>query len=222
MIVRCWMTPFGRYWSDAADHDSQLWAKITHPLTKVGEMQRLDLITEDQLTRSLAYAGYVLLAFEMVRSLVVKPLKVFYANVTFGPGMPFKSYEEDVRGRHKKEFEACLLYLRDFVEAIDAIDYQAILDLREHRNNLAHELPSHLLSLVSETSRDLLDAAHKVIFKISNYQAYVDIGADPAFKGIDWSTAKGHEYILLETIIGKAKLLRIQLPDPPTISAHNR
>lgn len=185
-------------------------------------MRGIDQIKEDQLTRSLAYAGYILLAFEMVRSLVVKPLKVFYANVVFGPGTPFKSYEEDVRSRHKKEFDACLLYLRDFMEAIDAVDYQAILDLREHRNSLAHELPSHLLSLNFETSQDILNAAHRAIFKISNYQAYIDIGSDPAFKGIDWSTAKGHEYIFLETVIEKAKLLRIQLPDIPVLPNQNR
>ena len=79
-------------------------------------------------------------------------------------------------------------YLRDFVQAINAADHQAILDLREHRNNLAHELPSHLLKSDFGTNQDLLGAAHKAIFKISNYQAYVDIGSDPAFKGIDWST----------------------------------
>jgi hypothetical protein len=105
-------------------------------------MQGLDDIKEEQVTRSLAYVGYILLAFEMVRSLVVDPLRLFYSNVTFGPDLPIKSYEEDVRSRHKKEFEACLQYLRDFMEAIDETDHQAILDLREYRNSLAHGCPS--------------------------------------------------------------------------------
>jgi hypothetical protein len=178
-------------------------------------MQRIDDIEEDHLTRSLAYAGYILLAYELVRGLVVDPLRAFYTNVTFGPGMPFKSYEADVRIRHKKELDACLLYLRDFVQAIDATDHQAILDLREHRNNLAHELPSHLLKSHFGTNQDLLDAAHTAIFKISSYQAYLDIGSDPAFKGIDWSTVKGHEFIILETVIQKAKLLRGKMPPVP-------
>lgn len=178
-------------------------------------MQKIDGIDDDQLTRSLAYAGYILLAYELLRGLVVDPLKAFYRDVTFSQGMPFKSYEEDVRVRHRKEFDACLLYLRDFVQAINAADHQAILDLREHRNNLAHELPSHLLKSDFGTNQDLLGTAHKAIFKISNYQAYVDIGSDPAFKGIDWSTAKGHEYIILETIIQKAKLLQGKMPAVP-------
>jgi len=41
--------------------------------------------------------------------------------------MPFKSYAADVKARHKDEFEACLLYLRDFMQAIDAQD----MDVRE-------------------------------------------------------------------------------------------
>ena len=82
-------------------------------------------------------------------------------------------------------------------------------------SHLAHELPSHLLKSDFGTNQDLLGAAHKAIFKISNYQAYLDIGSDPAFKGIDWSTAKGHEYIILETIIQKAKLLQGKMPAVP-------
>ena len=47
----------------------------------------LDGLTEDELTRVLAYAGLVLVAFELVKSLIVNPIKVFYRNVTFGEGM---------------------------------------------------------------------------------------------------------------------------------------
>ena len=109
-------------------------------------MQKIDDIDDDQLTRSLAYAGYILLAYELLRGLVVDPVKAFYRDVTFSQGMPFKSYEEDVRVRHRKEFDACLLYLRDFVQAINAADHQAILDLREHRNDLAVNLQEVILA----------------------------------------------------------------------------
>lgn len=180
-------------------------------------MHRIEGIDDEQISQALAYAGYVLLAFEIIRGAVVNPIKAFYANTSFGSNMPFKSYEEDVRSRHKKEFEACLLYLRDFVQAIDADDYEALLDLRSHRNELAHELPTHLVSQKVDANRKLLDSAHNALFRLSNNQAYMDIGSDPEFKGIDWSTEKGHAYALLETVIGKAKLLQIQLPENPTV-----
>jgi hypothetical protein len=38
----------------------------------------------------------------------------------------------------------------------------------------------------------------------------MEIGSDPEFqnKGIDWSTVKGHEYIVFEEVLNKVKLLR--------------
>jgi hypothetical protein len=57
-------------------------------------------LSETDLTKSLAYAGFVLLAYELVRSLIVEPIKLFYRDTTFEAG-PFKSYEVDVKARHK-------------------------------------------------------------------------------------------------------------------------
>jgi len=39
-----------------------------------------------------------------------------------------------------REFQACLLYLRDFMKAIDSKDVLTIQGLRKHRNDLAHGL----------------------------------------------------------------------------------
>src|SRR5258706_3692023 len=103
-------------------------------------MVTVESMTEEEVTRALAYAGLILVAFELVKTLIVNPIKIFYLNTTFGEGMPFKSYQEDVLSRHQNEFEACLLYLRDFMEAIDAEDVSAIQALRKHSNDLAHDL----------------------------------------------------------------------------------
>jgi hypothetical protein len=62
-------------------------------------MPKVADLTEEDLTRSLAYVGFILLAYKLVKSLIVKPIKVFYSYTTLGAGMPFKSYEEDVLPR---------------------------------------------------------------------------------------------------------------------------
>ena len=164
---------------------------------------------DEELTRLLTYAGFVLLAFELVKSLIVKPIKLFYWNTTFGEGMPFTSYEEDVMTRHKNEFEACLLYLRDFDEAIDNEDLLTIQELRKHRNELAHNLPDLIHKLDMEENLKLLTRVDKTIFRLSNYHIYIEIGANPQFqnRNIDWSTIKGHEYLLFEEIVRKARIL---------------
>ncbi len=173
-------------------------------------MSKIANLIEEELTRVLAYAGLILVAFGLVKSLIVKPIKVFYSDETFGEGMPFKSYEEDVLPRHRNEFEACLLYLRDFMEAIDSEDLLAIQVLRKHTNDLAHDLANKLHELEIESYVPLLENANKALFKLSNYRSYMEIGADPEFqnKGIDWATVKGHEYILFVEVLNKVKVLQ--------------
>ena len=167
-------------------------------------------LTEKELARVLAYAGFILVAFELVKSMIVNPVKVFYKDITFHEGAPFNSYEEDVMSRHKHEFQACLLYLRDFMEVLDSEDVLTIQALRKHRNDLAHDLPNMIDNIELQSYLPLLDKTDKALFKLSNHQIYMNIGTDPKFqnKGINWDTIKGPEYILFEEIITKVKTLR--------------
>lgn len=173
-------------------------------------MSMIGDLTEEDLTQVLAYIGLILVAYELVKNLIVKPIKFFYLDVTFGEGSPFKSYEEDVLFRHKNEFEACLLYLRDFMKSIDSDDVLTIQELRKHRNDLAHNIAHKLQA--QEVKRDLflLERANKTIFKLSNYRTYMEIGADSEFrnKGIDWGSVKGHEYLVFEEILNKMRIFQ--------------
>jgi len=173
-------------------------------------MNKIEDMTSQEMTLSLTYSGFVMVAFELVKSLIVKPIKYFYMNTTFVNGL-FNSYEKAVLSRHRNEFEACLLYLRDFMKAIDSEDLFIIQELRKHRNTLAHDLVNELQRLNMKSFVPLLEKVDKVLFKLSNYQTYIDIGADPEFKnkGIDWETVKGHEYILFEEVLNKIKFLLI-------------
>ena len=165
---------------------------------------------EEKLIHVLTYAGFVLVAFELVKSMIVNRIKVFYSDMTFAEGLPFKSYEEDVLSRHNNQFEACLLYLRDFMEAIDSDDVLTIQTLRKHRNELAHNLPDLLDKLDIENYLPLLEKTDKTLFKLSNYRAFMEIGSDPEFQNecINWNTLKGSEYMLFEEVLNKVKVLQ--------------
>jgi hypothetical protein len=52
-----------------------------------------------------------------------------------------------------------------------------------------------------------LDRSKEVIFKLSNYQTYMEVGQEPKLRGVDWGMVKGNEYLILETIIEKVKNL---------------
>lgn len=173
-------------------------------------MMPIKEMSEEELTQALTYAGFILLAYELVKGMIVQPIKAFYENTTFGEGMPFHSYEKDVLSRHKNHFEACLLYLQDFMEAIDSEDVMTIQALRKHRNDLAHFLPNIVNKLKIEQQLPLLEKTDKTLFKLSNYRTYIEIGSDPEFTklGIDWDTVKGHEYLLFEEILNKVRILQ--------------
>ncbi len=173
-------------------------------------MADIEKLSEEEITNALAYAGFILVAFELVKSMIVHPIKLFYRDMTFGEGMLFKSYEEDVLSRHSNQFEACLLYLRDFMEALNSEDVFTIQALRKHRNDLAHNLPDKLVNISVEEYLPFLEKTDKVLFKLSNYRTYMEIGSDPAFqnKGINWDTIKGPEYLLFEEILCKVKILQ--------------
>lgn len=167
-------------------------------------------MSPDELNRNLVHAGLVLVAFELVRKLVVNRVKAFYDGVTFAEGLPFKNYEHDVLSRHKHVFEASLLYLRDHFEAISADDLDAIQALRKHRNSIAHDLPSMLLNMDRVESENIIIEARKSLFRLSNFWTYIDVGADPEFvsQNIDWEAVAGEDLILLDEIIEQTRRIR--------------
>jgi len=178
-------------------------------------MEKIEELNSEEITQRLTYVGFVLIAFELVKSLIIAPIKIFYKDTTFSGSSLFHSYERDVLSRHKNEFEACLLYLRDFMKAIDDTDFNTIQELREHRNFLAHNVAPVLLNQNIGDYLSLLEKVDKALFNLSNHNTFMEIGADPEFqnKGIDWKTLKGPEYLLFEEILNKIKIIFIQGAD---------
>jgi|SRR5580704_11642435 hypothetical protein len=167
-------------------------------------------LSPDDLNRNLVHAGLVLVAVELVRKLVVNRVKAFYDGVTFGEGLPFKDYEQDVLSRDKHVFEASLLYLRDNFEAISADDLDAIQALRKHRNRIAHDLPSMLPKMDRVESENIIAEARQSLFRLSNFWTYIEVGSDPEFasQDIDWEAVAGEDLTLLDEIIEQARRVR--------------
>jgi len=180
-------------------------------------MNNLEDLSSEEVTQKLTYIGFILIAFELVKSLIISPIRRFYHNTTFSDNPYFHSYEQDVLLRHKNEFEACLLYLRDFMKAIDEEDFKAIQELREHRNMFAHNIVKELVNINLADYSPLFEKIKKALFKLSRHQTFIEIGADPEFKDIDWNTLKGPEYILFEEIVDKIKYF-VNLSNPDKLS----
>jgi hypothetical protein len=118
----------------------------------------------------------------------------------------------DVLVRDSNEFEACLLYLRDFMEALDSADMCIIQDLRKHRNELAHDLVSRLPTLQTDEYQALWQKVDCTLFKLSNYRTRREVSADPEFQalGLDSEKIYGEEYFLSDQIVERVKDLNMK------------
>ena len=168
--------------------------------------------SDRQIKHSAVIAGAAALTHTLLEALVVDSVKPFYDRTTFSQTesadhLTFQSFEADVLWRHKNEFDACLLYLRDFMEVIDKGDVQSIQEFEVSQTEAEKCLRNNISALNFESLKDNLIQMDRAIFKLSNHRLYVEIGADPEFKGIDWETQKGNEYVLFEGAVSAIRLL---------------
>ncbi|SHH48884.1 hypothetical protein SAMN04488109_4013 [Chryseolinea serpens] len=93
------------------------------------------------------------------------------------------------------------------MKAINSEDINVIQALRKHRNDLAHNLPDRLDIIHIDQNSALLEKVKGVIFKLSNYRTYMEIGQEAELKGVDWNSVKGHEFLIIENIVNNVKIL---------------
>jgi len=175
-------------------------------------LSNAEVNTDRQIEHSAVVAGAVTLAHTLLEALVVESVKSLYDRTTFAQAesadhMTFQSFEADVLWRHKVEFDACLLYLRDFMQVIDKNDVQSIQDFELQYLVAACHLRNNISALDFDSLNEKLMHIDRAVFKLSNHRLYVEIGADPEFKEIDWETQKGNEYVLFEGAINAMRLL---------------
>jgi hypothetical protein len=74
---------------------------------------------------------------------------------------------------------------------------------------VAHDLANRLHNLDLQQHAPILENAQRALFKLSNHQAYIQIGSDPVFQngGIDWRSFKGREYELFEEVLDKVRII---------------
>jgi hypothetical protein len=64
-----------------------------------------------------------------------------------------------------------------------------------------------------EDYAQLLKATDKALFKLSNHNAYIEIGASPKAMAlnIDWDLTQGHEHLLFKAVLHKIQRLKGRL-----------
>jgi hypothetical protein len=146
---------------------------------------------EDQLRKlqpavirsNLVRAGLFLAAWELLKSEVQAKVKDFFLEGFDQKGWIYSaSYDTEVVARHKSRFEGSLLWL---VEETALSEEQAarIRKLRDHRNEVAHELPKMLLEPGCDVDIALIREIHELIGALGRFWGRIELDINPDFAG---------------------------------------
>jgi hypothetical protein len=149
------------------------WAKFLNP---------------ESLRSNLVSAAMFLTAYEMLRSTIIDRIRNFYTHeFRGGEWIPSPDYQARCLSRHSSPLRASLMWLQEMSVVNDA-DLSKIDDIRQHRNALAHDLPTFLISIDQNLRVDLLANIFELVTKIERWWIReVEMTTNPEFDGLDVS-----------------------------------
>jgi hypothetical protein len=169
----------------------------------------LDKIEPGEVRRSLVRAGLFIAGYELLKGEIVDRVRQFFVQ-GFDEEGPTRdpSYETKVRALHKKEFEACLLWLAQ-CDALNHQQVQAVKAVRAHRNEMAHELPRFIVDVTAVVDVALLREMRDVIASLGRFWGAIEVSIDPDFDGVDVdsSESKSGVQLLMDHLISAAELV---------------
>ena len=142
------------------------WEKLTNP---------------ELLRNSLMSASVYLSAYEMCRDFIVSKPKDFFTDYCGEDGEKLRDeYGEDVLCHSKSPLKASLKWFEN-LGAIDLNDIALFDAAREHRNDIAHNLPNYIsdpdFSVNQKIFNSLLTVTHKIgVYWVVNFEMALNPG----------------------------------------------
>jgi hypothetical protein len=152
----------------SSDHDVRAsWEKFLNP---------------DTLKRNLLLGGLYLAAFELLKqSLIGHPKDFCWNGYKDDEEIIDPNYQRKVLSLHKNLFTASALWWESN-GAITASDIELLQKIREHRNEIAHDMPRVLGTTDKNIDLTLLEACSHLLFKIDNWWIRnIEIDTNPDF-----------------------------------------
>lgn len=143
----------------------------------------------ESMSLSLMRAAALLTAWEFIRSDIVQGVKDFfcYGVDESGHYLYDDSYDSDVSSKVAKGgsptiFDVSAEWLVG-MEALTESDVELLQAIREHRNDVAHELAKYLVDPKYAVNVDLLLQARDVIQRLGQFWGQITVDTDPSFDG---------------------------------------
>lgn len=140
-------------------------------------------LNPDFLKQNLLQGGLYLAAFEMLKgSLVGRPRDFFCFEVIDGEistSQATPEYAKKVLSLHAHPYTASVLWWRN-QGAISDKEVELLRYIREHRDQIAHNMPKMIGTIEHSINLDLLNAIEAILAKIDNWWIQnVEAGTDP-------------------------------------------
>jgi hypothetical protein len=124
-----------------------------------------------RLKQNLLLGALYLATFEILKIIIIDDLISFFAFGDYKDGKRAETekYKAELAKhgfrQHRDRYKASCLWLKD-MEAISSDEYERLLEVRTHRNQIAHDLPRVLLEAELEVNVGLLIEARNLIHKL--------------------------------------------------------
>lgn len=146
------------------------------------------LMTPELLRTNLIRSSVYLTAYELLlQSLVEGPLG-FFADDFTAEGEPITgaAYREHVLSLGKHKYEASARWFQGW-GALTADDVERLLEIREHRNRVAHGIPKIIMSADEDVDPLLLLSMAELIAKIDRWwMLHIVAPTSGDFDHVDW------------------------------------
>lgn len=156
------------------------------------------------LRANLISCSLFIVAWETFSNGVIDYLHGFY-HLSHDPndGPIAQAYQDRVLDRHKSPLTASLLWFLE-MGAIDQLDLDLVDRIRQHRNELAHELPKFLCTASANLDTALFQALIDLTAKIGRWWVLeVEVPSNPDFDGqeIDPSGVQSGDMWFLDLLL---------------------
>lgn len=146
------------------------------------------LLTPESLRANLILCSVYLTAYELLlQTLVERPLG-FFADDFTAEGEPIMgaAYREHVLSLGKHKYEASAKWFQN-LEALTADDVERLMEIREHRNRVAHGIPRIIMNADEDVDPRLLLSMAEMIAKIDRWwMLHIVAPTSGDFDHVDW------------------------------------
>jgi len=150
---------------------------------------------------TLVRAGLYLAGFELLRSDVVSRTKDFFLAGFDERGLTYSPEYEKVRALDADIYVASAKWLVT-VGAVTAAQTEELVQIRRHRNEIAHELPKLLVDPAFHLSPALLERCRYFVDLLGRFWGGVEADTSPDFADgeIDYESIKSGSSLLMDLI----------------------